>query len=90
MSIDTIGVRYVHSYGADNSQNLVPANRGTVPERTIPTKNRQKAEIKYIGWDRFKIPYRKEKFLIRIMICIHKDGFSKIYHEAEEIQWNRT
>ncbi|HHT65123.1 MAG TPA: hypothetical protein GX017_03440, partial [Clostridiales bacterium] len=50
-------------------------------------------EIKYIGWTRFKIPYRKDEVSFRDFdLEIQQDGFfiREIYHEMEEIRWDKS
>lgn len=90
---DTIGVRYVHSMGQIIARTWYQQTVELSLKEPYRQRTGRKAEIKYIGWDRFKIPYRKEEIpYTDYDLEVHKDGFflTEIYHEAEEIQWNRN
>lgn len=90
---DTIGVRYVHSMGQIMARTWY---QETVEMSLIePYRQRtgRKSEIKYIGWDRFKIPYQKEEISFTDFdLEVQEDGFflTEIYYEIEVIHWKNS
>ena len=90
---DTIGVRYVHSMGQIMARTWY---QETVEMSLIePYRQRtgRKSEIKYIGWDRFKIPYQKEEISFTDFdLEVQEDGFflTEIYYEIEVIDWKNS
>ena len=73
---DTIGVRYVHSTGQIIARTWYQQTVELSLKEPYRQRTGRKAEIKYIGWDRFKIPYRKEEIpYTDYDLEVHKDGF---------------
>ncbi|MGI6526213.1 MAG: sporulation protein YqfD [Caldicoprobacterales bacterium] len=90
---DTIGVRYVHSMGRVMARTWYEETAELSLKEPYRQKTGRSAEIKYIGWTRFKIPYRKDEVSFRDFdLEIQQDGFfiREIYHEMEEIRWDKS
>ena len=52
----------------------------------------RKAEVRYIGWERLKIPYYKEEVpFFEYDLIVENDGIfiKEIYHEVEIRYWDR-
>jgi similar to stage IV sporulation protein len=89
----TIGVRYVHSMG----QILARTWYEDTAELSLKEPYRQRtgrtARIKYIGWDKLKVPYHKEDVQFADYdMEIQDDGvfLTEIFYEIELIQWNKN
>lgn len=90
---DTIGVRYVHSMGQVLARTWYQETVHMSLKEPYRQRTGRKSEIKYLGWERFKIPYRKEEIdFSNFEMEIRQDGFiyTEIYYEVEEIQWSKN
>ena len=87
---DTIGVRYVHSMGQVIARTWYEETLELSLNEPYRQRTGRKAEIKYIGWDRLKVPYSKEAVeYADYDVEVLKDGFfiTEIYYEVEEVYW---
>jgi len=90
---DTIGVRYVHSMGQILARTWYQETVEISLKQPYRQRTGRKAEIKYLGWNRFKIPFRKEEISFsNYEVEIVQDNFifTETYYEIEEIQWNKN
>lgn len=90
---DTIGVRYVHSMGQVIARTWYEEAVELSLKEPYRQKTGRKAEIKYIGWSRLKIPYQKDEIpFTDFDLETQQEGvfITEIYHETEEIQWNKN
>ncbi|MDD2503107.1 MAG: sporulation protein YqfD [Clostridia bacterium] len=89
----TIGVRYVHSMGQIMARTWYEEEVELSFKEPFRQRTGQTAEIKYIGWNKFKIPYKKDEVPFgKYDLELQEDGFftREIYHEVEEIQWSKN
>ncbi len=90
---DTIGVRYVHSMGQVMARTWYQETVEMPLKEPYRQRTGRKIEIKYIGWDRFKIPYHKEEITFADYdLVIQREGFflTEKYYEVEVIHWNKN
>jgi similar to stage IV sporulation protein len=90
---DTIGERYVHSMGQIMARTWYEEEIELSFKEPYRQRTGRSAEIKYIGWNQFKVPYRKDEIpFADYDLVVHKDGafIQETYYEIEEIQWSKN
>jgi similar to stage IV sporulation protein len=90
---NTIGVRYVHSMGKIIARTWYEETVELSLKEPFRQRTGRRSEIRYIGWERFKVPYMKEEVpFLDFDLEVKQDGFFilEIYHENEEIYWERN
>lgn len=90
---DTIGVRYVHSMGQIMARTWYEEEIELSFKEPYRKRTGRMAEIKYIGWNQFKVPYRKDEIPYGDYdLLVHKDGvfIQETYYEVEEIHWGEN
>jgi similar to stage IV sporulation protein len=90
---NTIGVRYVHSMGKIIARTWYEETVELSLKEPFRQRTGRRSEIRYIGWERFKVPYMKEEVpFLDFDLEVKQDGFFilEIYHETEEIYWERN
>lgn len=90
---NTIGVRYVHSMGKIIARTWYEETVELSLKEPFRQRTGRRSEIRYIGWERLKIPYMKEEVpFLDFDLEVKQDGFFilEIYHETEEIYWERN
>ena len=90
---DTTGVRYVHSMGRIMARTWYEDAAELSLKEPYRQRTGRSAQIKYLGWDKLKIPYRKEEIpFADYDMEVRKDGFfiTETYYEVEEIQWDKN
>ena len=89
----TIGERYVHSMGQIMARTWYEEEIELSFKEPYRQRTGRSAEIKYIGWNQFKIPYRKDEIPFSDYdLEVHEDGvfIQEVYYEIEEIQWSKN
>jgi len=90
---DTIGVRYVHSMGQIIARTWYEETAELSLKDPYRQRTGRKAVIKYIGWEKLKIPYSKEEAAFDDYdVEILEDGIfiTEIYYETEVIYWKNN
>jgi similar to stage IV sporulation protein len=90
---DTIGERYVHSMGQIMARTWYEEKVELSFKEPYRQRTGRSAEIKYIGWKQFKVPYRKDEIpFTDYDLEVQEDGIfiHEIYYEIEEIHWEKN
>lgn len=86
----TIGIRYVHAMGQIMARTWYEDTAELSLNDTYRQRTGRSTQIKYLGWDRLKIPYSKEEIIFAEYDKeVQEDRFiiTETYYEVKEIQW---
>ncbi|NLA84837.1 MAG: sporulation protein YqfD [Clostridiales bacterium] len=89
---DTNGVRYVYSMARIMARTWYEEKVVLSLKEPYRFRTGRKAEVRYIGWERLKIPYYKEEVpFFEYDLIVENDGIfiKEIYHEVEIRYWDR-
>jgi len=89
---DSTGIRYVHSMGQIKARTWYEDTAELSLKQPYRQRTGRSAQMKYIGWNRFKVPYRKEEIPFEDYdVEVREDGIliTETYYEVKKIHWEQ-